>query len=102
MKDVAAGDARLAAAAQLRQMLEPRSAHPSGAARPTGLEPRDEAFARHLAYGVLRWYNALEWLAGRLLEKPLKQRDSDIRNLILIGLFQLWQGDCAPHAGRAR
>jgi 16S rRNA (cytosine967-C5)-methyltransferase len=98
MKDRAAGDARLTAAALVRDTLEPRSNRPAGAAAATGLEPRDEAFARHLAYGVLRWYNALEWLSDHLLEKPLKRRDSDIRHLILIGLFQLWQDDTAPHA----
>ena len=61
-------------------------------------DARDRAFARHLAYGVLRWLTALEWLAGRLLKKPLRQKDQDIGRLILIGLFQLWKGDSAAHA----
>jgi 16S rRNA (cytosine967-C5)-methyltransferase len=59
---------------------------------------RDRAFSRHLAYGVLRWLNALEFLAGQLLEKPLKRRDRDIQRLILLGLYQLWKDDRAPHA----
>jgi 16S rRNA (cytosine967-C5)-methyltransferase len=59
---------------------------------------RDRAFARHLAYGVLRWLTALEWLADQLLKKPLRQKDRDINRLILIGLFQLWKGDAAAHA----
>ena len=49
---------------------------------------RDRAFARHLAYGVLRWLSALEWLAGQLLRRPLKRRDRDVQRLILLGLFQ--------------
>lgn len=61
-------------------------------------EGRDRAFARHLAYGVLRWLTALEWLAGHLLKKPLRQKDQDVQLLILMGLFQLWKGDAAAHA----
>lgn len=61
-------------------------------------DPRDAAFARHLAYGVLRWLGALEWLAGELLDRPLKARDRDIHHLILIGLFELWKGGPGEHA----
>jgi len=61
-------------------------------------QARDRAFARHLAYGVLRWLTALEWLAGQLLRRPLKRRDQDIHRLILIGLLQLWKDAAAPHA----
>jgi len=60
--------------------------------------PRDAAFAHHLAYAGLRWLSALEWLAGQLLVKPLKQRDSDVRRLLLLGLQQLWHGHTASHA----
>ena len=61
-------------------------------------DARDRAFARHLAYGVLRWLTALEWLAGQLLRKPLRRKDRDVHRLILIGLFQLWKDDAAAHA----
>ncbi|MBT8062643.1 MAG: 16S rRNA (cytosine(967)-C(5))-methyltransferase RsmB [Gammaproteobacteria bacterium] len=61
--------------------------------------PQDHrAFASHLAYGVLRWYVPLEWLAARLLNRPLKQRDRDVHYLLLTGLFQLWHKDGAEHA----
>jgi 16S rRNA (cytosine967-C5)-methyltransferase len=59
---------------------------------------RDGAFARHLAYEVLRWLGALEWLAAQLLDKPLKNRDRDIARLILLGLAQLWRDEAASHA----
>ena len=59
---------------------------------------RDQAFARHLAYGVLRWLGALEWLARALLEGPLKPRDRDVHRLLLVGLYQLWQDQAAAHA----
>jgi 16S rRNA (cytosine967-C5)-methyltransferase len=62
------------------------------------LDTRDRGFARHLALGVLRWLTPLEWMAGQLLNRPLKSRDRDIERLILIGLFQLWKGGTQPHA----
>ena len=61
-------------------------------------EPRDQGFARHLSYGVLRWYSALEWLSQQLLERALKRKDRDIQRLLLIGLFQAWKDDTAAHA----
>jgi len=61
-------------------------------------DSRDNAFARHMAYGVLRWLTALEWLAGELLTKPLKKRESDVQRLILLGLQQLWHDFTASHA----
>jgi 16S rRNA (cytosine967-C5)-methyltransferase len=59
---------------------------------------RDLSMARHLAYGTLRWLVALEWLAGQLLGKPVKQRDQDIQRLILLGLHQLWLDETPAHA----
>ncbi|MGH8034509.1 MAG: 16S rRNA (cytosine(967)-C(5))-methyltransferase RsmB [Lysobacterales bacterium] len=59
---------------------------------------RDLSMARHLAYGVLRWLTALEWLAGTLLDKPIKRRDRDIQRLVLLGLFQLWLDETPAHA----
>ena len=61
-------------------------------------DPRDRAFARHLAYGALRWLSALDWLSSQMLRKPLKRKDRDVHRLVLIGLWQLWKGDTAPHA----
>jgi 16S rRNA (cytosine967-C5)-methyltransferase len=61
-------------------------------------DARDRAFARHLAYGVLRWLSALQWLAGQLLKKPFRQKDRDLELLVLMGLFQLWKGDTVAHA----
>jgi len=61
-------------------------------------DKRDYALARHLAYGVLRWLGALDWLAGELLEKPLKRRDRDVVRLIWLGLQQLWHDQVASHA----
>ncbi len=59
---------------------------------------RDRSHALHLAYGVLRWYSALDAIAAHLLQKPLRPRDRDIQRLILLGLFQLWKDGTPPHA----
>lgn len=59
---------------------------------------RDAALAKHLAYGVLRWLSALEWLAAELFAKPLKKREHAVQRLVLIGLQQLWHDQTASHA----
>jgi 16S rRNA (cytosine967-C5)-methyltransferase len=61
-------------------------------------DSRDSALARHLAYGVLRWLTALEWLADELLKKPIKSRERDVQRLLLLGLQQLWHDQTASHA----
>jgi len=61
-------------------------------------DDRDRAFSRHLAYGVLRWLTALEWISAQLLKRPLKPRDRDLQRLILLGLLQLWQDASSAHA----
>jgi 16S rRNA (cytosine967-C5)-methyltransferase len=65
---------------------------------PSRVDPRNVAFAKHLAYGVLRWLGALEWLSAQLLRRPLKTRDRDIHRLVLIGLYQLWRDSTEPYA----
>jgi len=91
-------NARLAALQLLSQVLDQGLglADSSGESEPA--DPRDRAFSRHLAYGVLRWLNALEWLSAQLLQRPLKARDRDIQRLILLGLHELWQNGSADHA----
>jgi 16S rRNA (cytosine967-C5)-methyltransferase len=89
---------RLTALKMLSSVLDSGSNLAEAEAANTLSDARDRAFARHLAYGVLRWLTALEWLAGQMLRKPLRRKDRDVHRLILIGLFQLWQDDAAAHA----
>jgi len=95
------GNARLAALELLSLVLD-RGMNladaVTAAPSPAAADPRDRAFSRHLAYGVLRWLTALEWLSGQLLQRPLKPRDRDIERLVLVGLFQLWHGETGAHA----
>ena len=89
---------RLAALEMLSSVLDSGSNLADAEPENRQHDARDRAFARHLAYGVLRWLTALEWLASQMLRKPLRRKDRDIQRLILLGLFQLWQGDAAAHA----
>lgn len=54
--------------------------------------------AQELCYGTLRWWPRLEWLLQRLLDKPLKAKETEIHALLLLGLYQLSYMDIPPHA----
>ncbi|MGB5180072.1 MAG: 16S rRNA (cytosine(967)-C(5))-methyltransferase RsmB [Gammaproteobacteria bacterium] len=64
-------------------------------ALPDAVQPvsdaRQRALIQELAYGTLRWFYRLDALLKQLLQKPLKERDADVRCLLLIGLYQLTQ-----------
>lgn len=98
MNDTQAAGARLAALDMLAAVLDQRGWLAESAPGRPGLSARDQAYATHLAYGVLRWLNALDWLAAGLINKPLKQRDRDVHRLVLLGLYQLWQDQTPEHA----
>jgi len=87
-------NARMAALRLLESTLD----HGEATAEPALSDPRDRAFSRHLLYGTLRWLSALEWLADRLLDRPLRKKDRDVQRLVLLGLFQLWKDHTAEHA----
>ncbi|QJD29142.1 16S rRNA (cytosine(967)-C(5))-methyltransferase RsmB [Methylococcus geothermalis] len=59
-------------------------------------DARDRAFVQSLCYGVLRAFEPLDFLLGRLALKPI--RDQEIRLLALIGLHQLRSMNVKPHA----
>ena len=50
---------------------------------------RKRALVQELVYGTLRWYYQLDAILQCLLNRPLKKRDSDLRCLLLSGLYQL-------------
>ncbi len=89
---------RLAAVEALAEVLDQNRSLVDARALSRLKDGRDNALARHLAYGVLRWLGALQWLAAELLSKPMRHRDRDIERLILLGLHQLWQDHMASHA----
>lgn len=59
---------------------------------------RDRALLRELCYGSLRWQVQLAALIKPLLQKPLKARDSDIEQLLVVGAYQLLHTRIPPHA----
>lgn len=84
-------DVRAQAAQVVRAVLvEGRSLADALPARSSQLgAPRDRALLQELTYGTLRWYYRLNALLDQLLDRPLKARDSDVRALLLVGLYQL-------------
>lgn len=62
------------------------------------LPPERRALAQELCYGTLRWAPRLETLLKLLLSKPLKAKDSDVKSLLLLGLYQLAYMEIPAHA----
>lgn len=63
-----------------------------------GLPRRDAALLRALLSGSLRWHHRLQWQAGRLLDRPLKPRETVLAALLRVGLFQLQGMRIPDHA----
>ncbi len=61
------------------------------------LDPEQRPLAQELAYGTLRWEPRLTRLLKRLMEKPLKPKESDLQALLLVALYQLDQLDTPPN-----
>ncbi|MCK4705161.1 MAG: 16S rRNA (cytosine(967)-C(5))-methyltransferase, partial [Gammaproteobacteria bacterium] len=53
------------------------------------LDGRDRALAMELANGVLRWYWKLDHLLGQFLKKPLRNKEHDLKLLLLMSLYEL-------------
>ncbi len=52
--------------------------------------PADQqALARELLDGTVRFFHRLDWQLGGYLKKPLDARDGAVRALLLLGLYQL-------------
>lgn len=53
------------------------------------LDGRDRALAMELANGVLRWYWKLDYLLNQFLKKPLRNKERDLKLLLLMALYEL-------------
>ena len=53
---------------------------------------------QEICFGTCRWYLSLEFLLHNLVTKPIKEKDQDVKSLILIGLYQLKELSIADHA----
>lgn len=61
-------------------------------------DPRDAALLAELCYGALRFQPRLEAMLARMLERPMKPADLDVKILLLLGLYQLAYLRIPPHA----
>ena len=52
------------------------------------LESRDRGLAMELVNGVLRWYWKLDFLLSQFLKKPLRNKDHDVKLLLLMALYE--------------
>lgn len=53
------------------------------------LEGRERALAMELVNGVLRWYWKLDYLLNQFLQKPLRNKEQEIKLLMLMALYEL-------------
>ena len=60
--------------------------------------PQDNALIQALCYGVVRYYFTLDAILQKLLQKPLKEKDTDVHCLLLSGLYQIIYMRIPDHA----
>ena len=64
-------------------------------------DARDRALLQAICYGVCRYYMRLDYVVSLLIDKPMKEKDSDVHALLLVGLYQLMEMRVPPHAAVA-
>ncbi|HID81663.1 MAG TPA: 16S rRNA (cytosine(967)-C(5))-methyltransferase RsmB [Chromatiales bacterium] len=89
---------RLAAATVVQRVIAGESLARALPAELEKQEKENRATIQALSYGVLRQYERLQFLSGKLLRKPLKSRDAIITTLLQVGLFELLDGQTPEHA----
>ncbi|WP_455222000.1 16S rRNA (cytosine(967)-C(5))-methyltransferase RsmB [Kaarinaea lacus] len=62
---------------------------------------QNQALVQEICYGVCRWWWRLDAVLSLLLDKPLKEKDADIKHLMMIGLYQLHYMRVPDHAAVA-
>ncbi|TVR25085.1 MAG: methyltransferase domain-containing protein [Nitriliruptor sp.] len=61
-------------------------------------EPRDRAFAAHLAYETLRWEGTLDAALALVLTRPLAEVEPALRRILRLGALQLLVSDVPARA----
>ncbi len=62
------------------------------------LAPKEQALAKQLLFGSLRYFHQLKAILDKLMEKPLKQKDGDIFAALILGIYQLRYLSIPDHA----
>ncbi len=91
-------DCRAAAAQILAAVVEGETLDRVLARTEPSVRERDRSLLRELCYGSLRLHARLAALVRPLLQKPLKARDRDIEQLLVIGAYQLLHTRIPAHA----
>ncbi|NNE38629.1 MAG: 16S rRNA (cytosine(967)-C(5))-methyltransferase, partial [Gammaproteobacteria bacterium] len=50
---------------------------------------RTKSLTKEICYGVMRWFYQLDSILNVLIPKPLKNKDTDLRVLLLAGIYQI-------------
>ena len=61
-------------------------------------KPENNALLRYLAYGAVRRHWRLSDWTSKLLQKPLRGRDSVVAALLRVGMFQIADSRVPDHA----
>jgi 16S rRNA (cytosine967-C5)-methyltransferase len=69
-----------------------------GALPESQLDRRDRALATELSYGCLRLRGRVDAALGQCLDRPLRRIESEVRNLLRLGAYQLLCMDGIPDA----
>lgn len=96
----AAPNVRAAAARAVAAVMAGRNLDDALAAVSAPLSAADLSLLKALAYGVVREYSALSWLAAQMLQKPLRDEPL-VAALLACGLYQLRAMRVPPHAAVA-
>ncbi|VAW79869.1 16S rRNA (cytosine(967)-C(5))-methyltransferase [hydrothermal vent metagenome] len=62
------------------------------------LESKEQGLLQELVYGVSRWWIRLEAILDHLLSRPVKQKDLDVKLILLTGIYQLLYTRIPDHA----
>ncbi|RXT15048.1 16S rRNA (cytosine(967)-C(5))-methyltransferase RsmB [Ammoniphilus sp. CFH 90114] len=68
----------------------------NAALRRVSLDRRDAGLATELVYGTLSRLNTLDWILGKLINKPLGKLETWVINLLRLSLYQLHYLDKIP------
>lgn len=94
-------DARVGAARVIGEVLVGRSLNQALPLMLEKVAERDRPLLRQLCYGTLRLQPRLQGVLKQLLNKPLRDKDSDVQGLLLCGLYQLEATRIPDHAAVA-
>jgi 16S rRNA (cytosine967-C5)-methyltransferase len=91
--------ARAAAAKALHQVM----AHGRSAAEVIPelldeLAEKERGFAREIFSGSLRYLPRLQWFATQIIQRPIKEKDTIVKAILITGLYQLYYMRVPSHA----